>query len=443
MADFLSSIPFLKDVDFDDPKTKRNIFVALAIGVLTVLLIVLSVAKNDGKAPTAEEQDTNRTSIETPLGEDNDVLGMSSAQDVWDRRKRTDNSLSNIYENSIIDENDPMATLKGTKKGTGEPGSSDAFDVRSSIEDLLNPQDEQPGESSFGKDVYPERPQRTPKPEQQTPSRQERAVPTPAPRQAGSYGGKAMTPEERVEARRRAILTERGYDPDTMLPIEESHPVSGSSSASTSSASASAPAEEQHTEERAQPESKVSVRKSGEISSLRASHRGTVGGLGSLRTKDQYVSEDSEHLFKVMFANSEKITSGQRVTLRLLDDMVVDGVLVPANTFISAICTVGDRLSVTVNSIELNGRIYTLNYEGYDTDGAKGLYCPHTDKTQTKEEVGREGRNVGRTLLSNRITGMAGTVVSAGASIVESSKGQVKITVTSGYTFFLKKAKNN
>lgn len=440
-----SVFPFLGNVDLDNPKTKRNVILALVGGVLLILLLVLNAVKG-GDAPT--EQATRPSStIEAPQGENNDILSSAgSAADVWaGDRRRTDRSLSDIWGDGI-DDSDPMAGLKGDGKEDDvfSPTDLNLFGTEQEAE----PAQDEP--SPFGRDVYPERAPREPR---------QKAAPAEPSRSAyrDPYGGaKAMTAEERVAARKRQLLLEKGIDPDTGMPLEQGQPSGASSSSGgysgggygsaavyqESEPEVSEPSVQPEAGEPAQAESKVSVRKSGEVSSLRASRGGAVGGLGSLKTKDQYVSEDSEHLFKVMFANNEKVSSGQRVTLRLLDDMVVDGILVPANTFISAICSIGDRLSITVNSIELNGRIYVLNYEGYDTDGAKGLYCPHTDRQQQKEEVGREGRQLGRSFLGGRMAGMAGQVVTAGATILESSKGVQKVVVTSGYTFFLKKARN-
>jgi hypothetical protein len=154
------------------------------------------------------------------------------------------------------------------------------------------------------------------------------------------------------------------------------------------------------------------------------------------------VNTEGDHLLKVMFTSDERISSGQRVTLRLLEDMLVDGNLVPANTFLTAICSIGDRLSVSVNTIELGGKIYHLGYVGYDTDGAKGLYCPQTKQSKALEDVGKQGRQIGQQALSSRITNMAGQIINAGAAIFENIKGEVTIQVTSGYTFYLKQEKN-
>ena len=82
--------------------------------------------------------------------------------------------------------------------------------------------------------------------------------------------------------------------------------------------------------------------------------------------------------FRCMFVLDQKLTSGQRVTLRLLEDYNQDGVRIPANTHLAAICKIGDRLELQVRSLEMNGRIIPLALDAYDTDGLQGIYCPET-----------------------------------------------------------------
>jgi len=66
------------------------------------------------------------------------------------------------------------------------------------------------------------------------------------------------------------------------------------------------------------------------------------------------------------------------VTLRLLEDYDADGIRIPANTHLAAICKIGKRLELQVRSLEMNGRIIPLALDAYDTDGLQGIYCPET-----------------------------------------------------------------
>ena len=230
------------------------------------------------------------------------------------------------------------------------------------------------------------------------------------------------------------MMIERGYDPETGQKTgyqQESQETREEPAAET-------PSETPETETPAMP--KVQVRRSGGVSSLGGIGTGTGTAVSSLDSQDPFVTDDPAHPFKVKFAYDEKVTSGQRVTLRLCEDMTVDGVLIPANTHFFAICSVGERLQLKVSSININGRIYALDYEAYDNDGAVGLYCPQTSGKQAKREARQAAQSLGQSALSTLLSGYASTVVSAGASIVQSNSGEQKVNVTAGYSFYLMKS---
>lgn len=182
------------------------------------------------------------------------------------------------------------------------------------------------------------------------------------------------------------------------------------------------------------------VRKTDAISSLDDAPGG-IGGLSSLDSDNAYVSQDMNHPFKVMFIRDEKLSSGQRVTLRLLEDMMIGSVLVPKNTHLMAICTVGDRMTLNISSIEMNGAIYNVNFEAFDTDGGRGIYCAQSGANKAAKEAGSQASMLGRSYIGGLAGVAAGTIVNAGAMIAQSAKGKVTVTTTSGYTFYIMQVK--
>ena len=63
------------------------------------------------------------------------------------------------------------------------------------------------------------------------------------------------------------------------------------------------------------------------------------------------------------------------------------GVLVPANTPLYGTVRIeGQRMAVTVNSIESGGNILPVELTAYDMDGQAGLFVPNTaERTAMKE----------------------------------------------------------
>lgn len=150
--------------------------------------------------------------------------------------------------------------------------------------------------------------------------------------------------------------------------------------------------------------------------------------------------EGAKRPFKCMFVRDEKLKSGQRVTLRLLEDYVDGGVRIPANTHLSAICKIGDRLELQVRSLEMNGRIVPLALDAFDTDGLLGIYCPETTSARASRQASQEAISTAGSTFGGLVGDLASTVLRTGASIARSATGELSVSVVSGYEFYLVKA---
>lgn len=150
--------------------------------------------------------------------------------------------------------------------------------------------------------------------------------------------------------------------------------------------------------------------------------------------------EGAKRPFRCMFVKDQKLKSGQRVTLRLLEDYNADGIRIPANTHLAAICKVGDRLELQVRSLEMNGRIIPLALDAYDTDGLQGIYCPETSASKGAKQAGNDAISTAGTTFGGLVGDLASTVIRTGASIARSASGEVSVSVVSGYEFYLVKS---
>lgn len=165
------------------------------------------------------------------------------------------------------------------------------------------------------------------------------------------------------------------------------------------------------------------------------------GGLSSLGDSGSLADTGEDHPFKCMFVREEKLKNGQRVTLRLLEDMVVGGVLIPANAHITATCSLKDRLMISVTSYESNGHIYALDMEGYDNDGSRGIYCPDIN-TSTAKTASNDAMSLGASAIGGRVGALASGIVRTGVSIAKNASGNMQyVSVPSGYTFYIMKTK--
>lgn len=193
-----------------------------------------------------------------------------------------------------------------------------------------------------------------------------------------------------------------------------------------------APTQEAPLEEPPRPQ----VKRSGAVSSLDEDLSSDLGnGFSTLDGTDRWVEAGSGKPYRCMFTRDEKVKSGQRITVRLLEDLVIDGVHVPRNTHLQGVVTVSDRMEVRVNTLDMGGRILSFHFEAYDTDGGKGIYC--SDLSKTGKTVLEQGISTLSSTLGSGLGRVARDAAAVGASIVRNKAGEATVSVPAGYTFYI------
>lgn len=180
------------------------------------------------------------------------------------------------------------------------------------------------------------------------------------------------------------------------------------------------------------------VRRTSIISSLDSSWESS--NIGSLEDDTDISAEDESKPFTCMFSKAVKLKNGDRVSLILLEDMVVSGILVPKYTHLMASCQISGRLELEIGNLETGGRIIPLGYEAYDIDGSKGIYCP--DVGSEGRTIRNKGTNLIGSTLNSRVGRIAGDVVSTGVSLLQGRDGERTVSVPAGYTFYIIKKKD-
>lgn len=189
---------------------------------------------------------------------------------------------------------------------------------------------------------------------------------------------------------------------------------------------------------------RVKVVKSGGISSMDDEFGGiSSSGVSSLDGEDREFAADEAYPFKCMFVRQEKLKGGQRVSVRLLEDIVVEGQLVRKNTHLNAVCTIGDRVDLKVSNIDINGRIINLDFDAYDNDGTRGIYAPDLDSgTMVEDALKQAGLSAGRRRMSTAVGQTVQDLLSAGSMVITGKGKDRTVTIPAGYQFYLVKHSN-
>ena len=182
------------------------------------------------------------------------------------------------------------------------------------------------------------------------------------------------------------------------------------------------------------------VKRSGAVSSLDEDVATDLGnGFSTLDGTDRWVGAESGKPYRCMFTRDEKVKTGQRITLRLLEDLVINGVHVPRNTHLQGVVSVTDRLEIRVTALDVGGRILSFHFEAYDTDGGKGIYC--SDLSQAGKSAVEQGIATVSSTLNSGLGRIARDAASVGASIIRNKAGEATVSVPAGYTFYLLEVK--
>lgn len=100
------------------------------------------------------------------------------------------------------------------------------------------------------------------------------------------------------------------------------------------------------------------------------------------------VSALDKNTISACIYGNQTVTDGQKVRLRLLEQMRVGDIIIPANAVVTGSAKItGERLGISVTSIEYAGSIYNVKLSVYDTDGQEGIFIPGSMELNAAKEV--------------------------------------------------------
>lgn len=141
----------------------------------------------------------------------------------------------------------------------------------------------------------------------------------------------------------------------------------------------------------------------------------------------------------------QTITDGQAVKLRLLEPMAVDDMIIPRNAVVVGAGRIqGERLGISITSLEYEGTIIPVELTVYDSDGQEGIFIPNSMELNAVKEV---AANMGGSLGSSiNISTDAGAqlasdlgkgVIQGTSQYIAKKMRTVKVHLKSGYKVML------
>lgn len=155
---------------------------------------------------------------------------------------------------------------------------------------------------------------------------------------------------------------------------------------------------------------------------------------------DKELQGAEQNAIEAVIAANQTIVNGGVVKLRLLNEVYINGRLVPKDILVSGIATLeGERLTIEINSIRSGKSIYSVKLEVYDMDGLPGIYIPGTiNRDVAKESLNNSLSLADMTSLDPSLKAQAAaTGIGAIKSLVGKKSKLVRVQLKAGYKVLL------
>lgn len=139
------------------------------------------------------------------------------------------------------------------------------------------------------------------------------------------------------------------------------------------------------------------------------------------------------------------LTNGKQLQIRLLEQMRVGDMILPANTLVMGSCRIGgERLEVTINSIQYAGNIIPVELQVHDLDGQQGIFVPNNDEVKAVKEVASTlASSAGTSIMISEDAGsqlaadMGKGLIQGASQYISKKMSVVKMTLKANYKLLL------
>lgn len=174
------------------------------------------------------------------------------------------------------------------------------------------------------------------------------------------------------------------------------------------------------------------------------SHKNFNQPNGFYSLDDVLELNDNPNAIEAVIHETQTIVNGSTVKLRLVNDVYINGVLIPKETFVFGTAALnGERLGITINSIRYKTSLFPVELSVFDLDGMDGIYIPGAiARDVAKESADRAVQDIGITTLNPSIGVQAASAGIEAAKTLFSKKVKlIKVTVKAGYHVLLRDEK--
>ncbi len=156
--------------------------------------------------------------------------------------------------------------------------------------------------------------------------------------------------------------------------------------------------------------------------------------------------DSAGNAFAAVVHNTQELVAGSTVKMRLLDDVYVNGVLIPKDEFLYGVAGInGERLTVAITSIRNENSLLPVSLAAYDLDGQEGIYVPGAiTRDAAKQSSDQAMQSMQFMTMDQSLSAQAGAAgIQAAKGLFSKKVKLVRVTVKAGYKILLRDGKVN
>ncbi len=156
---------------------------------------------------------------------------------------------------------------------------------------------------------------------------------------------------------------------------------------------------------------------------------------------DETSLNQSQNSIQAVIHETQVLVNGSTVKLRLMNDIFINGVLIPKDNFVFGTADLnGERLGIKINSLQYRNSLFPVELSAYDMDGMNGIYIPGAiTRDVAKQSIDRAAQQIDISTLNPSIGAQAANAGIEAAKTLFSRKVKlVKVTVKAGYQVLLR-----
>lgn len=168
---------------------------------------------------------------------------------------------------------------------------------------------------------------------------------------------------------------------------------------------------------------------------------GTGQDNGFYSLDESSADAQDQNAVSAVIAQTQTIVNGSTVKMRLLDDIYINGKLIPKDQFVFGIAALnGERLEIKIPSIRFGKSVYPVSLSIMDIDGLEGIYIPGAiarDVAKESSERAIQDLSFGTSMSNSIGIQAAGAGMEAAKSLFSRKVKLIKVTLKAGYQILL------